>query len=271
MKKAYSLYFFILSIFFGSFLYSQTVITFDNQGWSNDQKLSSNFSIDNLNFSSNENFYTNYGYKLDVNSNSLYFVFQSADTDKIIITAPSDADFNLDSLDAYQVSESSTDTLIIEGWNNAEKLYSRGYTDVYSWQTLRLNFKNINKIIIRIAPPSGTELTDYNFDNFAFSNTVTQTDKNASGISTMSYKLSQNYPNPFNPSTTIDYRLQKAGNVIIKVYDMIGKEVATLVDMHEVAGSHSVRFNADNLASGIYIYELRTKNFVSIKKMILMK
>jgi len=271
MKKTYSLYFFILYTLFGSFIYSQTVITFDDQGWSNDQKLSSNFTIDNLNYSSSKNFYTNYGYKFDVNSNSLYFVFQSADTDKIIITAPAGTELNLDSLDAYQVSESSTDTLIIEGWNNTEKLYSRGYTDVYNWQTLRLNFKNINKIIIRITPPSSTELTDYNFDNFAFSRTVTQTDNNASDISTMSYKLSQNYPNPFNPSTTIDYRLQKAGNVIIKVYDMLGNEVSTLVDGYEAAGSHSVRFNADNLASGIYIYRMRAGGFQSLGKMLLLK
>lgn len=86
-----------------------------------------------------------------------------------------------------------------------------------------------------------------------------------------SFNLSQNYPNPFNPSTIINYQLPKSGYVQIKVYDELGREVAALVNEVKSAGNYSVTFNANNLSSGIYIYQLSTGNFISIKKMILLK
>ena len=89
------------------------------------------------------------------------------------------------------------------------------------------------------------------------------------------FVLSQNYPNPFNPSTTIRYSLAKAGMVSLKVYNVIGDEVATLVDGRQAAGSYSVPFNTKegkaSLASGVYFYRLDAGSFVSIKKMILIK
>ncbi len=86
-----------------------------------------------------------------------------------------------------------------------------------------------------------------------------------------SYSLEQNYPNPFNPSTVIIYDLPSAGFVILKVYDIVGKEIATLVNENKQAGAYNVSFNASNLASGIYFYHLRAGNFISIKKMLLIK
>jgi hypothetical protein len=83
--------------------------------------------------------------------------------------------------------------------------------------------------------------------------------------------LMSNYPNPFNPSTQISYQLEKAGLVSLKVYDILGRNVATLVNRYQDAGKYNVTFNAANLASGIYIYQLRTNNLISTKKMILMK
>lgn len=87
--------------------------------------------------------------------------------------------------------------------------------------------------------------------------------------------LSQNYPNPFNPVTNIDYSITSTGKVEIKIYDVIGKEVATLVNGIEDAGIHTVQFNALNLASGIYFYKINANtangNFTDIKKMILVK
>lgn len=85
------------------------------------------------------------------------------------------------------------------------------------------------------------------------------------------YSLSQNYPNPFNPTTAINFSLPKSGNVTLKVYDLLGREVATLVDEFLVAGAHNTKFDASNLASGIYIYVVKTKDFSATKKMILMK
>ncbi|HRI85608.1 MAG TPA: T9SS type A sorting domain-containing protein [Ignavibacteria bacterium] len=85
------------------------------------------------------------------------------------------------------------------------------------------------------------------------------------------YKLSQNYPNPFNPATTISYDIPADGKVSLKLFDMSGKEVATLVNEVKTAGYYSVNFNAANLSSGIYFYELASGNFSSVKKMMLVK
>lgn len=97
----------------------------------------------------------------------------------------------------------------------------------------------------------------------------------ASVVAPNGFALSQNYPNPFNPSTTIRYSLEKAGMVSLKVYNVIGQEVATLVNGLQQAGSYSVPFNTKegktSLASGVYFYRLDAGSFISIKKMILMK
>jgi hypothetical protein len=85
------------------------------------------------------------------------------------------------------------------------------------------------------------------------------------------FSLSPNYPNPFNPATTIEYNLPKAARVQLKVYNVLGQEVATLVDGIVTAGQHSVSFNASNLASGIYLYKIAAGTFVSTRKMVLVK
>ncbi len=85
------------------------------------------------------------------------------------------------------------------------------------------------------------------------------------------YDLYQNYPNPFNPSTNISYELSANGFVSLKIYDVLGREVEAMVNGRQNAGSHSVTFNAGNLASGVYFYRIVAGSFVSTKKMILMK
>ncbi len=85
------------------------------------------------------------------------------------------------------------------------------------------------------------------------------------------YVLSQNYPNPFNPSTTISYSIPEDGNVTIKVYDILGNEVASLVDEFKQAGKHDLVFNASNLSSGVYYYKMTSAGFSKIKKLMLMK
>lgn len=86
-----------------------------------------------------------------------------------------------------------------------------------------------------------------------------------------SFSISQNYPNPFNPSTTIRYSIPNGSVVTIKVYDVLGTEVATLVNEDKSAGSYEVDFNASQLSSGIYFYKLQAGSFVETKKMILIK
>lgn len=86
-----------------------------------------------------------------------------------------------------------------------------------------------------------------------------------------SFYLSQNYPNPFNPATKISFSIPEASIVKIKVYDIIGREVATILNKSLVAGAHIVPFNANNLESGVYVYRISANNFSDSKKMILMK
>jgi hypothetical protein len=85
------------------------------------------------------------------------------------------------------------------------------------------------------------------------------------------FNLSQNYPNPFNPTTTINYSVPKATPVTLKIYDILGREVATLVNEEKPVGNYTINFNAAKLASGTYIYRLTAGTFIQVKKMILMK
>jgi len=85
------------------------------------------------------------------------------------------------------------------------------------------------------------------------------------------FNLEQNYPNPFNPSTKINYTIAERSNVTLKVFDVLGNEVAVLVNSNQGAGSYNINFDASNLASGLYIYTLKTGNFASSKKMMLLK
>ncbi|HEY6905888.1 MAG TPA: T9SS type A sorting domain-containing protein, partial [Ignavibacteriaceae bacterium] len=87
----------------------------------------------------------------------------------------------------------------------------------------------------------------------------------------MEYALFDNFPNPFNPSTTINYQLPKTGFVTLKVYDILGKEVATLVNEQKNQGRYSVNYDASRLASGVYIYQIRVNDYVSSKKLLLLK
>jgi len=85
------------------------------------------------------------------------------------------------------------------------------------------------------------------------------------------FALEQNFPNPFNPSTMISYSIPQNSFVTLKVYDIIGNEVATLVNQTQSAGKYDVRFDASSLSNGVYLYSIKTDNFTSTKKMILMK
>jgi hypothetical protein len=85
------------------------------------------------------------------------------------------------------------------------------------------------------------------------------------------FALEQNYPNPFNPSTTIQYSLENAAQVSLKVYNLLGQDVATLVNDRQEAGSYVVPFNALNLSSGVYFYRLEAGSFVSMKRLVFMK
>ncbi len=87
----------------------------------------------------------------------------------------------------------------------------------------------------------------------------------------LKYELSQNYPNPFNPATTIKFSIKKDGNVRLEVFNILGQKVAELLNKRMKAGKYKVKFNASNLASGIYFYRIESGSFKAAKKMILLK
>jgi hypothetical protein len=110
-------------------------------------------------------------------------------------------------------------------------------------------FKDLNRIEVSSTPVSVEEQTPLSVE----------------------YVLHQNYPNPFNPSTVISYQLPVGGNATIKVYDLLGKDVATLINEEQSAGTYKVEFDANQLSSGIYFYQLKAGEYVNTKKMLLIK
>ena len=153
---------------FGPFLPAQSIISFDDQGWNSNQSLNTTFTINNFQFSGTQNFYTNYGYGFNVDSVSIFFLFENRNTDKIIISVPANERFTFNSLSVYQVSEQSTDNLVIEGWTNNTMVYSESFSNETEWTTLLLNYGNINKVVIRLDSLGQGGISDYNFDNFSY-------------------------------------------------------------------------------------------------------
>jgi hypothetical protein len=85
------------------------------------------------------------------------------------------------------------------------------------------------------------------------------------------FNLLQNYPNPFNPSITIEYSIPKPSHVVIKIFDVLGIEVATLVNEEKPTGNYKVEFISSNLSSGIYFYRMEAGKFIETKKLLLLK
>ncbi|HQJ46083.1 MAG TPA: T9SS type A sorting domain-containing protein, partial [Ignavibacteriaceae bacterium] len=85
------------------------------------------------------------------------------------------------------------------------------------------------------------------------------------------FSLEQNYPNPFNPNTTIKFELPKDGFVSLKIYDILGNEITTLVNEEKPTGRYEINFDASAMVSGVYIYKLESAEYISTKKMLLLK
>ena len=106
-------------------------------------------------------------------------------------------------------------------------------------------------------------------DDLAFSGTPTSVAEASTRPST--FALAQNYPNPFNPSTLIQYDLPQAAHVRLAVYDMLGQEVRLLVSEDQPAGTHQVRFNAEGLPSGVYLYRINADAFTATRRLVLVR
>jgi hypothetical protein len=112
-------------------------------------------------------------------------------------------------------------------------------------------------------------------DNFSILTYPSDVNNGSPNDKLFSYQLNQNYPNPFNPNTVISYQLPVSSNVMLKVYDVLGNEIAILVDEYKPVGSYEVEFNTSTInhhpSSGVYFYRLQAGDFVQTRKMILMK
>ncbi len=106
-------------------------------------------------------------------------------------------------------------------------------------------------------------------DVYTFNSSILTGIKLNKAVST--FTLNQNYPNPFNPTTTISYQLPVNSKVVLKIYDLLGREVATLVNGDQISGSHQVQFDGSKFASGVYFYRIEAGSFVQTKKLILLK
>ncbi|MCC6255842.1 MAG: T9SS type A sorting domain-containing protein [Ignavibacteriaceae bacterium] len=143
-----------------------------------------------------------------------------------------------------------TKIAFIEGQGNSTSVKSYSFADDL--------LVNESRVIYRL------KQLDYNGE-FHYSNNI-EIDMTPS-----QFNLLQNYPNPFNPSTTIRYQLPKESNVVIKIFNILGAEVFEILNEKKAAGNHEVVLNAENLASGTYIYRLITNDFTMSKKMIVLK
>jgi len=139
-----------------------------------------------------------------------------------------------------------------------------------STHTLLPNWDNLNQSFLKILIDSGNDGTID--DSLFLVNQLTSFDDHYTpGVNPTSYNLAQNYPNPFNPITNIQYQVSSNTQVSLKVYDVLGNEVATLVNEEQPAGSYKVNFDATGLSSGIYFYKLQAGSFIETKKMILLR
>jgi len=159
----------------------------------------------------------------------------------------------------------------LTGWigGSGGALYKTTDTGL-NWQKINLdsaaNFIDIDFI----NENTGWLTTNYN-KIYKTTNSGTVFISNTSSEIPLQFELKQNYPNPFNPSTNINYSIKKSGLVKLSIYDLSGKEISTLVNEVQQAGSYSVTFNGSGFSSGVYYYKLASDNFSETKKMILAK
>lgn len=161
-----------------------------------------------------------------------------------------------------------------EGWAAAYDANTPGDSSMFVSHTVNIldAFNAGDKIIIRfrLFADANTNGWGWTIDNLVIQEGVVGIAENNDALPA-NFSMEQNYPNPFNPSTTIKFAIPSDNKVILKIYDILGREITTLINKQFKAGYHSVVWNAANLASGVYIYRLEAGNFINIKKMLLLK
>ncbi len=182
-----------------------------------------------------------------------------------------------DSLKSIQFSDASMKVNIIGNFSVYQASMNPNFQQTGKWYDF---FKGDSVNVTNAADPVSLGPGEYHIyttvklfapDTTAIITGITQEENTI----VKSFRLEQNYPNPFNPATNIEFRISHFGFVSLKVYDILGREVATLVNENKRPGVYTVHFDAGNLASGIYFYQIQSNSaaggFVSAKKMVLMK
>jgi len=190
-------------------------------------------------------------------------------------------DFNIIPVELTSFAGSTVNGNVVLNWNTASETNNSGFEIQRS--TDRVNFSNIAFVpgFGTTTQPRSYSYTDNSVNKGTYYYRLKQVDYNGAFAysdivevdveAPIEFALTQNYPNPFNPSTILSYSIPQSSFVTLKVYDIIGNEVATLVNETKSAGKYDVSFNASNLSNGVYLYSIKTDNFTSTKKMILMK
>ncbi len=176
----------------------------------------------------------------------------------------------LTSVDARAIAINSYDYVFV---SSSEGVF-RSTNDGNMWTQINSGLSNYSSVSVLAINPSENIFTAANQKVYRSVNPTTNI-VNEDDNFPSTYSLSQNYPNPFNPVTTISYQIPKTEFVSLKVYDILGRAVATLVNEEKPAGSYEVEFNPassiKNPASGIYFYKITAGSYIETKKMILLK
>lgn len=163
-----------------------------------------------------------------------------------------------------EVSASVMDTCFVRTFSDLQGYYVlHATTKLWNYNVFPGPLPSEYQLYNLLAHPGQTNV-NFNFTTF------TDVEPQVNKIPTV-YSLSQNFPNPFNPVTSISYTIPKDGFVTLKIYNVLGSEVAELINTFKTAGKYDVSFNAENLPSGIYYYRLESGSFVETRKMILLK
>ena len=190
-------------------------------------------------------------------------------------------DFTIIPVELTSFVGSAVNGTVVLNWNTATETNNSGFEIQRSSD--RVNFSNITFVpgFGTTTEPRSYSYTDNLVNNGTYYYRLRQIDYNGAFAysdiievdiaSPIDFALSQNYPNPFNPSTVISYSIPQNSFVTLKVYDVLGNEVSTLVNEIKSAGKYEVRFDASELSNGVYFYTVNADNFTSTKKMLLMK
>ncbi|GAB4136513.1 MAG: hypothetical protein Fur0015_08800 [Ignavibacteriales bacterium] len=265
-----------------SYLESYIVQNWNESSWINSEKTSFDYSKDRLigelSFSFSNNFWWEYSIVLfNYDGNELSEILFSRKNElKWQTFAATYFEYNyLTDINSVVLNSNIIENNRIISKNRTEYQYDK--SNYFLSGSFKEKYYNhyVNSIgIISINNPDGFEMhflaTEIRTFYKSSMTSVSENNDVATGFS-----LSQNYPNPFNPTTTIEFSIPDVGTglalSVLKVYDMLGREVATLVNEQKSPGNYEVKFDGNNLASGVYFYQLRAGEFSQTKKMILMR